>query len=685
MTSAVLLLSCPDRRGIVAAVAKFVADHGGNVLHADQHTDQSAGVFFQRVEFDLDTFGLERAAIAPAFGTAQDEPGQPPGAAPAMAAAAEPAVPAAAPAATAEPQALIGAWTYRADPDSVGLRRGWPTRPPEMTAVEMPNVANASPLRGAAGRRAYAGSIGWWRGVLAVKPAGRYEVRFGSVHHHAMVWIDGNLACEHTGAYEPFACQAQLDEGLHSVMVRADWRSPARQARQGFDRAWWSWGGLAWPVTAARVDDAALRLVGVHTRLRGDAARVTLTLDVRDTRTSGEPAPVTVAGTLDGGAGALPVDFAPLLLTPGARRRITSSVIVRQPNLWAPGNPALYGLALSGGPATTELRRRVGLRELRRAGRRLLLNGRPLRLVGAGLPADAEDHGDALGDADQDRIIGLLRLIGANVVRSQMPLSDEMLSRLDAAGILVWQQIGPFDKAGRFWAQTPRRRKLATARALRTADREAAHPSILAWNLVNEASGQGHPRGQARYVDSLARRLHARTPGIFVAADIWGTHLPRSGGLLYRNLDAIGVTEYIGNAEGAGAPVRELDVRVRLLLRRVRSALPDKPLVITEFGANGNARNRAGRPGSLLYQSRLLTRRVGFYARRDDVVGMLIWVLREYAVSPGFRGGSLRTALPGVRLSEAFNEKGLFRYDGSAKPAVDAVARAFRRAPATGR
>ncbi len=73
MTSAVLLLSCPDRRGIVAAVAKFVADHGGNVLHADQHTDQSAGVFFQRVEFDLDTFGLERAAIAPAFEPLADE------------------------------------------------------------------------------------------------------------------------------------------------------------------------------------------------------------------------------------------------------------------------------------------------------------------------------------------------------------------------------------------------------------------------------------------------------------------------------------------------------------------------------------------------------------------------------------------------------------------------------------
>ena len=69
-----LLLSCPDRRGIVAAVANFLVDHGGNVLHADQHVDAVEGVFFQRVEFDLDGFALDRAAIAPAFRTRVAEP-----------------------------------------------------------------------------------------------------------------------------------------------------------------------------------------------------------------------------------------------------------------------------------------------------------------------------------------------------------------------------------------------------------------------------------------------------------------------------------------------------------------------------------------------------------------------------------------------------------------------------------
>ena len=67
MATAVFLITCPDRPGLVAAVANFVAAQGGNILHADQHTDAELGIFLQRVEFDLAGFPLARAEIAPAF------------------------------------------------------------------------------------------------------------------------------------------------------------------------------------------------------------------------------------------------------------------------------------------------------------------------------------------------------------------------------------------------------------------------------------------------------------------------------------------------------------------------------------------------------------------------------------------------------------------------------------------
>ena len=63
----ILLVSCPDQPGIVAAVAGFVAAHGGNVIDLQQHTDHTDAAFFQRVEFELDHFDLDRQEIAAAF------------------------------------------------------------------------------------------------------------------------------------------------------------------------------------------------------------------------------------------------------------------------------------------------------------------------------------------------------------------------------------------------------------------------------------------------------------------------------------------------------------------------------------------------------------------------------------------------------------------------------------------
>jgi formyltetrahydrofolate deformylase len=50
--SAVLLLSCPDRKGVVAGVSGFIFQHGGNILHADEHGDRDSNMFLMRVEFD---------------------------------------------------------------------------------------------------------------------------------------------------------------------------------------------------------------------------------------------------------------------------------------------------------------------------------------------------------------------------------------------------------------------------------------------------------------------------------------------------------------------------------------------------------------------------------------------------------------------------------------------------------
>ncbi len=74
--SAVLLIDCPDRRGLVARVSSLLYERGANILHADQHIDPELGLFFMRVEwslesalpgaaeFDLDGFEREFSVLA---------------------------------------------------------------------------------------------------------------------------------------------------------------------------------------------------------------------------------------------------------------------------------------------------------------------------------------------------------------------------------------------------------------------------------------------------------------------------------------------------------------------------------------------------------------------------------------------------------------------------------------------
>ncbi|HEY1679511.1 MAG TPA: formyltetrahydrofolate deformylase [Candidatus Sulfotelmatobacter sp.] len=65
--SAILLISCPDRKGEVATIADFIYRHGGNILHADEHGDAETGLFLMRVEFDPSDFDIDLGEFARHF------------------------------------------------------------------------------------------------------------------------------------------------------------------------------------------------------------------------------------------------------------------------------------------------------------------------------------------------------------------------------------------------------------------------------------------------------------------------------------------------------------------------------------------------------------------------------------------------------------------------------------------
>lgn len=62
--TATLLVSCPDRKGLVAALGQLLYGHGVNIIDADQHTDPQAGLFFQRIRMDLRELHTDRHALS---------------------------------------------------------------------------------------------------------------------------------------------------------------------------------------------------------------------------------------------------------------------------------------------------------------------------------------------------------------------------------------------------------------------------------------------------------------------------------------------------------------------------------------------------------------------------------------------------------------------------------------------
>jgi Glycosyl hydrolases family 2, TIM barrel domain len=300
-----------------------------------------------------------------------------------------------------------------------------------------------------------------------------------------------------------------------------------------------------------------------------------------------------------------------------------------------------------------------------------------VRLKGASIQEDARGHGDALTASDMDALVGRLTAIGANTTRAQHPLTPALMERLDRAGILVWQGIGPFDVPGRWAANTPAKRALTVRRVRLDVLENRLHPSIVTWNLINEVRGNGIRHGQRTYVVNAARTARQLGGDRLIAVDIWGTHLPTDPGMIYKAVDAVGATNYEGWYDDLWRPKPVVDARIRAWAQRLHTLFPDKVLAVTEFGAEADRANPPHTPGGLAFQADLLARHIHAYTQDEHLTGMLAWSLQDFALRPNFLGGSVRAYAPNLKLRRGINAKGLFTYGGRPKPSAAVVRRLF--------
>jgi Glycosyl hydrolases family 2, TIM barrel domain/Glycosyl hydrolases family 2 len=583
-------------------------------------------------------------------------------------------------------------WTLALDPSDRGLARGWQRGGFSGRSVSVPNDVDPIHIKGRAGQRNYEGSVAWYRTSIDAPVAGLYAFSFASANFKATAYIDGKAIVSHRGSYLPFEGRAQLVAGPHALVVRIDWRDPGAQSKQGFHRTWFNWGGLNGQVTMRAIGESELLEPTISTTLSpgtsgasgsAGAAEATVHLGVR-VRNNGPMRTIAPQATLTNETQSIPVQFAGQTVAEGQTVAMSTDVMIAKPALWSPSHPNLYTLTLSVGEGVAQqssYSARVGLRQLTWHEGRMFLNGSQLRLHGASIQEDAQGRGDALTSGDQTTLVDELQAIGANAVRSQHPLDPALLEQLDAAGIVVWQGVGPVEGASQWYSTTPQLEREAEQQARTAALAAELHPSIIAWNLVDEVAHNGRDSAEVGYVQTLTKWLHEHDPTRMVAVDVWGDHPPVHAGTLYHGVDAVAETDYTGWYDFPQYSAAQQRASMRARLRAQERTFAGKVLIVSEFGAESNTLNSPGSPGSYSFQSSLLARHIAVYASDPKLSGMLVWDLRDYPLVPSFEGGSIHFKLPALKLIEGINQKGMFTYGGRAKPAASAVARLFKPLP----
>ena len=518
---------------------------------------------------------------------------------------------------------------------------------PEKTIV--PGVWETHPrLRGYRGRGVYEQEI---------LCGGNMRFFFGGVGFRARVFLDGKLLAAHYGAYTGFeAFAAGVERGTHLLRVEADNRFGDDSALH-IPNDYYTWGGISRPVAIEELGDAcitACRAATVRTEAGWEARTETKVRNLSPGALDGVLV-LTAAGHSAG---------ADVHLEPGETGTFRVTVPCGEVREWEPEDPALYELRAVleiGGVPADDLADRIGFREIRTEGKRLLLNGKPLRLKGFNRHEEYGAFGTAVPPETMMQDIRMMRDLGANCVRTcHYPNDPRFLDLCDETGLLVWEE-----SHARGLSEERMRHPLFMEQLL-ACNREMVeqhfnHPSVFVWGCLNECADDTE-YGARCYRESFAS-LRELDPGRPVTAAL----LERPGGRVWRDTDVAAVNLY---------PGWYYDGTAKDSLQRKKQEIRaggggDKPLIVSEIGAGaiygyhdplGQAKWSEER------QCAILEEQIPSVLSDPDVCGIFLWQFADVRVADEWFAGRPKT----------YNNKGVVDEYRRPKMAYQTVRRLFR-------
>jgi beta-glucuronidase len=289
---------------------------------------------------------------------------------------------------------------------------------------------------------------------------------------------------------------------------------------------------------------------------------------------------------------------------------------------WSVATPALYpatAVLSEEGRPVDDLIDRVGFREVRVSGRKILLNGKALRLRGYNRHEDHPLFGCSLPVEAMAHDLDIIRDLGCNCVRtSHYPNDMRFLDLCDERGVYVWEESHawqtPFDQ--------PLFKEQAAVNTLEMIGWHRNHPSIVLWGCLNECDTKS----------KAGRKMHACLLGLIKKTDpsrpatYAANHA--EGDTCYGLADVVSWNRYDAWYTGGIAAVAPRLEKMLEWLHSPRSrGGSGKPVILSEFGAAGiyGNRQRNRTKWTEEFQSDVLDESLRVYLGHPDVCGALIW------------------------------------------------------------
>ena len=495
-------------------------------------------------------------------------------------------------------------------------------------------------------------------------------LQFEGVSERARVFLNGIYLGEQDGGYVPFTFEiGSVLQAENRLLVIVDNRRTDYSVPSDL-HDWQHEGGIIRPVRLYYRPTVFLRDCAVWTELEEQQLKLTFRVlieapvrerfNVHLTLREPDGGAILWQGTVSGRAGSW-----------SERQVVLPRSAVR---LWSCADPFRYRLEARLG--RDHWCDEVGLREIRTAGREILLNGEPLILRGVAAWAEDPDRGlFSLGEQAAERTINQLRELNCNFARAgHRPNSREFIRACDRAGILLWVEVPAY------WLpdmQRPGRSRIALQALAETIRFFRNRPSVIIWSVGNECLFRARSEVQSNlaYFVEAAELVHELDPSR-LAAYTGGMEGPGKEDKIaeicppeiVEKLDVIGINSYSGINDGAepGRPDEFPDQYAKVEL----ASDWGKPVVMAEAGIDAVLGERGfdfGEERQADYHRKLQQ----FFAEtvaRGWLQGLSIFVLNDF-----------RTPLKRGRFQRGFNRKGLLDEHGTPKPAHAVVRDGFAR------